>query len=79
MAIRYVKDFEFPSAAGYTKSSPSKVTGQMYAKGGDVKKPKNMAAYKHFGFWQCMDTLRDKYYLEEIWRKGNAPWKILKK
>jgi glucose-1-phosphate cytidylyltransferase len=40
---------------------------------------KNMAAYKHFGFWQCMDTLRDKYYLEEIWRKGNAPWKILKK
>ena len=34
MAIRYVKDFEFPSAAGYTKSSPSKVTGPMFAKGG---------------------------------------------
>lgn len=39
MAIRYVKDFEFPSAAGYTKSA-TKVTGQMYAKGGDVKAPK---------------------------------------
>ena len=36
MAIRYVKDFEFPSAAGYTKSAPSKVTGQMFAKGGKV-------------------------------------------
>ena len=39
---------------------------------------KNMAAYKHFGFWQCMDTLRDKYYLEQLWRKGNAPWKVWK-
>lgn len=43
MAIRYVKDFEFPSAAGYSKSSPSKVTGQMLAKGGKVEKePKGM-------------------------------------
>jgi len=42
MAIRYVKDFEFPSAAGYTKSSPSKVTGQMFAKGGQAKAPKGI-------------------------------------
>ncbi len=43
MAIRYVKDFEFPSAAGYTKSSPGKVTGPMFAKGGNVdKEPKGM-------------------------------------
>jgi hypothetical protein len=42
MAIRYVKDFEFPSAAGYTKSSPSKVTGQMFAKGGEAKAPKGV-------------------------------------
>jgi hypothetical protein len=40
MAVRYVKDFEFPSAAGYTKSAPSKVTGQMLAKGGPAKAPK---------------------------------------
>jgi hypothetical protein len=40
MAIRYVKDFEFPAAAGYTKSAPSKVTGQMLAKGGPAKAPK---------------------------------------
>ena len=36
MAIRYVKDFEFPAAAGYSKSQPGKVTGQMFAKGGKV-------------------------------------------
>lgn len=32
-------------------------------------------AYKHEGFWQPMDTLRDKIYLEELWARGNAPWK----
>ena len=32
-------------------------------------------AYRHAGFWQCMDTLRDKNKLEELWQKG-APWKI---
>ena len=32
-------------------------------------------AYKHEGFWQCMDTLRDKTYLEDIIKKGVAPWK----
>ena len=40
MAIRYVEDFEFPSAAGFTSSSPSKVTGPMFAKGGQAKMPK---------------------------------------
>ncbi|AOZ93251.1 glucose-1-phosphate cytidylyltransferase [Paenibacillus crassostreae] len=33
-------------------------------------------AYKHYGFWQCMDTQRDKGILENLWRAGNAPWKI---
>lgn len=35
-----------------------------------------MAAYKHDGFWQNMDTLRDKNYLEDMWQTGRAPWKI---
>ena len=35
----------------------------------------NMAAYLHDGFWQPMDTLRDKIYLEELWSSGKAPWK----
>jgi glucose-1-phosphate cytidylyltransferase len=33
-------------------------------------------AYKHSGFWQPMDTLRDKQYLEELWDSGKAPWKV---
>ena len=40
MAIRYVKDFEFPSAAGFSDSAPSKVTGPMFAKGGKVEAEK---------------------------------------
>ena len=34
-----------------------------------------LMAYKHDGFWQCMDTLRDKYVLEKLWNSGEAPWK----
>jgi glucose-1-phosphate cytidylyltransferase len=34
-----------------------------------------ISAYKHLGFWQAMDTLRDKVYLEELWNSGRAPWK----
>jgi glucose-1-phosphate cytidylyltransferase len=32
-------------------------------------------AYKHEGFWQCMDTVRDLNYLEEVWQTGKAPWR----
>lgn len=35
-----------------------------------------LSAYKHEGFWQSMDTLRDKNVLEELWRSGTPPWKI---
>lgn len=34
-----------------------------------------LMAYKHDGFWQCMDTLRDKFVLEKLWESGQAPWK----
>lgn len=34
-----------------------------------------LAAYRHPGFWQPMDTLRDKNYLEELWASGKAPWR----
>jgi glucose-1-phosphate cytidylyltransferase len=36
----------------------------------------DLAAFQHHGFWQPMDTLRDKMYLEELWQSGNAPWKV---
>ena len=35
-----------------------------------------LMAYKHLGFWQCMDTQRDKIQLEELWQSGKAPWKV---
>jgi len=35
-----------------------------------------LKAYPHEGFWQPMDTLRDKNYLEELWASGKAPWKV---
>lgn len=35
-----------------------------------------LAAFPHQGFWQPMDTLRDKLHLEELWQSGHAPWKI---
>lgn len=37
-----------------------------------------LSAYHHAGFWQAMDTLRDKVKLEELWQSGNAPWKVWK-
>ena len=37
-----------------------------------------LAGYVHKGFWQCMDTLREKQKLEKLWEDGNAPWKIWK-
>ncbi len=37
---------------------------------------KQMSAYKHHGFWQCMDTMRDKDYLEKLWISNHAPWKV---
>lgn len=35
-----------------------------------------LAAYKHNGFWKCMDAMRDKIELEELWKNNNAPWKV---
>ncbi len=35
-----------------------------------------LMAFKHTSFWQCMDTLRDKKLLEDLWARGNAPWKV---
>lgn len=35
-----------------------------------------LSVYRHQGFWQPMDTLRDKQHLEELWQSGRAPWKV---
>ena len=38
-----------------------------------------LMCYCHEGFWQCMDTLRDKQKLESLWESGKAPWKLWEK
>ena len=35
-----------------------------------------MCAYKHLGFWKCMDTIRDHRILEDLWKNKTAPWKV---
>jgi glucose-1-phosphate cytidylyltransferase len=40
-----------------------------------LAKDGEFAAFKHRGFWQPMDTLRERKMLEEIWSSGKAPWK----
>ncbi len=42
----------------------------------DIAKAGKLSAYKHTGFWQPMDSLRDKKALESLWTHGNAPWKV---
>jgi glucose-1-phosphate cytidylyltransferase len=41
-----------------------------------IARDRMLTAYKYQGFWQCMDTLRDKLQLEDMWAKGAAPWKV---
>ena len=40
-----------------------------------VTQKKQLYAFKHKGFWKCMDTKRDRDNLEEFWQSGKAPWK----
>ncbi len=42
----------------------------------DLTAQGELSAYQHDGFWQPMDTLRDKTYLEDLWASGRAPWKV---
>jgi glucose-1-phosphate cytidylyltransferase len=41
-----------------------------------LAKDGQLMAYRHEGFWQCMDTLRDKRLLQDLWDTGEAPWKV---
>jgi len=41
-----------------------------------LSKNRQLSAYRHEGFWHPLDTLRDKNYLEELWKNGKSPWKM---
>ena len=51
-------------------------TNLAHAPLGNLAKDGQVMAYKHEGFWPCMDTLRDKEHLEAMWKTGDTPWKI---
>tara|TARA_B100001057_G_scaffold487231_1_gene569630 strand:- start:310 stop:1017 length:708 start_codon:yes stop_codon:yes gene_type:complete len=40
-----------------------------------LAKQKKLSGYRHFSFWQCMDTMRDKNYLNKLWKSNKSPWK----
>ena len=42
----------------------------------EIAMENQLAAYKHYGFWKCMDALRDRVELEEMWKSGKAKWKL---
>jgi glucose-1-phosphate cytidylyltransferase len=42
----------------------------------ELTKRGELMAYEHLGYWQAMDTLRERLQLEELWQSGKAPWKI---
>jgi len=42
----------------------------------DIAHKGELCAYRHPGFWQPMDTLHDKHYLETVWQSGDVPWKV---
>ena len=63
---------------GIFKYLQSDVENVQWEKGplAQIAHDKQLSAFKHDGFWKCMDALRDKIELEELWQSGNAPWKI---
>jgi len=42
----------------------------------EIAEDHQLVAYKHKGFWKCMDAMRDRIELEQLWQTGNAPWKV---
>jgi glucose-1-phosphate cytidylyltransferase len=61
-----------PKILDYIPSDETNLEAQVLEQ---LARENQLAAYRHEGFWQCMDTLRDKRQLESMWREGNAPWK----
>ena len=65
-----------PKVFGYIKDGDASIWERAPLE--RLAKDGKLAAYKHTGFWKCMDTLRDKNELEKYWQSGKAPWKTWK-
>lgn len=64
-----------PQVVEMCKSKKCSLEGDVLS---ELAKQGQLNAYVHKGFWSCMDTMRDKEKLEELWEEGKAPWKIWK-
>ncbi|MDR1871598.1 MAG: glucose-1-phosphate cytidylyltransferase [Deltaproteobacteria bacterium] len=62
-----------PSLFGYIKGDECSLEADVLPV---LATEKRLGAFKHYDYWQCMDTPRDKLFLEEQWRTGAAPWKV---
>jgi glucose-1-phosphate cytidylyltransferase len=61
-----------PEVFGYIDDDPTMFEREPLER---LAKDRQLMAYRHHGFWQCMDTLRDRVHLEELWDGGEAPWR----
>jgi glucose-1-phosphate cytidylyltransferase len=61
-----------PKILDYISSDDTNLEAQVLEQ---LAREQQLAAYRHYDFWQCMDTLRDKRQLESVWKQGNAPWR----
>jgi glucose-1-phosphate cytidylyltransferase len=62
-----------PKCLDYIDGDKSSWEGEPLA---NIAKAQQLMAFEHGGFWQPMDTLRDKNHLEDLWGSGKAPWKV---
>ena len=62
-----------PEILNYLKDDDSSLEGDALEQ---LASERQLAAYRHEGFWQCMDTPRDKRLLENLWQERRAPWKV---
>jgi glucose-1-phosphate cytidylyltransferase len=62
-----------PAIFNYLEGDDTSLEAQSLEK---LAAERQLAAYQHADFWQCMDTLRDKKLLEKLWDTGEAPWKM---
>jgi glucose-1-phosphate cytidylyltransferase len=61
-----------PGAIDYVENDESIWEGSPIEK---LAKDGQLMGYRHYGFWSCMDTLKERNYLEDLWNKGKASWK----
>jgi glucose-1-phosphate cytidylyltransferase len=61
-----------PKVIDYIENDSTSWEGEPLSR---LARERQMEAYRHHGFWQAMDTLREKNLLEELWKSGKAPWR----